>query len=174
MPDSMMVVQTRTSYSPSQKSTTTCSSVPSSIWPWATAMRASGHQLPQLGCAAVDGLDPVVDVEDLALPQELAAHGLRDGPLVVLADEGEDGLAVGGRRLDQRQVADARQAHLQRPGDRRGRHREHIDVGLELLDALLVLDAEALLLVDDQQAEVLELDPLGQQPVGADDAVDLA
>ena len=29
---------------------------------------------------------------------------------------------------------------------------------LQLLDALLVLDAEALLLVDDEQAEVLELD----------------
>ena len=48
--------------------------------------------------------------------------------------------------------------------------REHVDVGLELLDALLVLDAEALLLVDDEQAEILELDVLGQQPVGADDA----
>ena len=44
----------------------------------------------------------------------------------------------------------------------------------QLLDGLLVLDAEALLLVDDQQAEVLELDALDQQPVGADDAVDLA
>ena len=99
---------------------------------------------------------------------------LRDGPLVVLAHEGEDGLAVGGRRLDERQVADAGQAHLQRPGDGRGRHREHVDVGLELLDALLVLDAEALLLVDHQETEILELDPLGQQPVGADDAVDLA
>ena len=44
----------------------------------------------------------------------------------------------------------------------------------ELLDALLVLDAEALLLVDHQEAEVLELDALGEQPVGADDAVHLA
>ena len=52
--------------------------------------------------------------------------------------------------------------------------REHVDVRAQLLDGLLVLDAEALLLVDHQQAEVLELDALDQQPVGADDAVDLA
>ena len=45
---------------------------------------------------------------------------------------------------------------------------------LELLHRLLVLHAEALLLVDDEQAEVLELDLLAEQAVGADHAVDLA
>ena len=45
---------------------------------------------------------------------------------------------------------------------------------LSVLDLLLVADAEALLLVDHEQAEVLELDVLGEQPVGADDDVDLA
>ena len=38
----------------------------------------------------------------------------------------------------------------------------------------LWLDAEMLLLVDDQQAEILELDALGQQRMGADDDVDRA
>ena len=52
--------------------------------------------------------------------------------------------------------------------------RDHVDVGPQLLDLLLVLDAEALLLVDDQQAEVLELDVGGEQAMGADHAVDLA
>jgi hypothetical protein len=45
-------------------------------------------------------------------------------------------------------------------------------VGAQLLQPLLVGDAEMLLLVDDQQAEILELDALGQQRVGADDDVD--
>ena len=54
------------------------------------------------------------------------------------------------------------------------RQREHVDVDLQLLHRLLGLHAEALLLVDDQQAEVLELDAVLQQAVGADDAVDLA
>src|SRR5664279_5423274 len=41
-PVSMIVVQTRTSKRFSQKSTTTCSSRCSAIWPWAVATRASG------------------------------------------------------------------------------------------------------------------------------------
>ena len=40
------------------------------------------------------------------------------------------------------------------------------------LDALLVLHAEALLLVDDEQAEVLELHVVGEQAVRADHDVD--
>ncbi len=43
-----------------------------------------------------------------------------------------------------------------------------------LLQALLVGDAEALLLVDDHEAEVLELDVLLQEAVRADDDVDAA
>ena len=43
-----------------------------------------------------------------------------------------------------------------------------------LLDVLLVRHAEALLLVDDEQAEVLELDVLLQQLVRADHEVALA
>ena len=54
------------------------------------------------------------------------------------------------------------------------RHRQHVDLLAQLLDPLLVRDAEALLLVDDEQPEVAELDVLRQQPVRADDDVDLA
>ena len=42
----------------------------------------------------------------------------------------------------------------------------------QLLQPLLVLDAEPLLLVDDHQTQVLELDVLAEQPVRADDDVD--
>ena len=51
---------------------------------------------------------------------------------------------------------------------------EHVDAGAQPLHLLLVLDAEALLLVDDDQAEVLEPDVGVEQPVGADDDVDAA
>ena len=47
-------------------------------------------------------------------------------------------------------------------------------VGLELLQLLLLRDAEMLLLVDDQQTEMREAHILGQQRVGADDDVDPA
>ena len=45
---------------------------------------------------------------------------------------------------------------------------------LQLLEPLLVGDAEALLLVDDEQPQVAEADVPREQPVGADDEVDRA
>ena len=79
-----------------------------------------GHQLAQPRGGTVDRLHPVVHPEDLALAEQLAADRLDGDALVVLADEGEDRLAVGRRGLQQRQVADADEAHLQRARDRRG------------------------------------------------------
>ena len=48
-----------------------------------------------------------------------------------------------------------------------------MDVGLELFQPFLVNDAEALFFVDDDQAEVLELDRFGDHRMGADDDVDM-
>ena len=47
-------------------------------------------------------------------------------------------------------------------------------LGAQLLELLLVGDAEMLLLVDDDEAEVPEFDSLAEQRVGADDDIDLA
>ena len=47
-------------------------------------------------------------------------------------------------------------------------------VGLELLQLFLLRDAEMLLLVDDQEAEMGKAHVLGQQRVGADDDVEAA
>ncbi len=46
--------------------------------------------------------------------------------------------------------------------------------GAHLLEALFVADAEALLFVDDEEAEVLELEVFGEDAVGADEDVDFA
>jgi hypothetical protein len=48
------------------------------------------------------------------------------------------------------------------------------DLLAHLLDALLVRHAEALLFVDDEQAEVLEVDVLREQAMRADDHVEAA
>ncbi|CAM4102345.1 hypothetical protein TSST111916_21210 [Tsukamurella strandjordii] len=64
-------------------------------------------------------------------------------------------------------LADTGHRHLQRAGDRGGAHGEHVHVGAQCLDVLLVLHAEPLLLVDHHQAEVLPAHPGLQQPVGA-------
>ena len=82
-----------------------------------------GHELAQAGGGVLDRAHPVVDPEHLALAEQLAADRLDGDPLVVAADVREDRLAVGRRRLQQRQVADADEAHLERARDRRGRQR---------------------------------------------------
>ena len=113
-------------------------------------------------------------VEHLAVAQQLAADRGADLLVVVAADVGEDRVPVLGRGEDRGHLADAGERHLQRARDRRGRHREHVDVRAQRLDVLLVLHAEPLLLVDDHEAEVLVADAGLQQAVRADDDVDLA
>ncbi len=44
----------------------------------------------------------------------------------------------------------------------------------DFLQPLLVLDAEALLFVDDHEAEILPLDVLREQPMRADHQIDFA
>ena len=114
------------------------------------------------------------DVERLAAAVVLAQQRLAHGDGVELADIGADREAVDRGRRDQRQLADAGEGELQRARDRGRGERQDVDVGAELLEPLLVGDAEVLLLVDDEEAEVLEAHALRQQRVGADDDLDRA
>ena len=63
---------------------------------------------------------------------------------------------------------------MQRARDGRCREREHVNVDLYHLEPFLVLDAEALLFVNNEQAEVFEPDLWFEQRVRADDDVDFA
>ena len=125
-----------------------------------------GNEGPQALGGVVEGLDPVVEEEGLALAADLAAERLGDELLVVGADVGADRAPALRRGLDHRDVAQAGEAHLHRPRDRRRRHREHVHLELELAQQLLLLDAEPLLLVDHEQAEVLGADVAGEQRGG--------
>ena len=99
-----------------------------------------------------------------------SAHlGVRVG-----TDEGKDGLAFLGRGLEDRHLADAGDRHLEGTRDRRGGHRQDVHVGAQGLERLLVLDAEALFLVDDDEAELLERHRASQQRVRANNQVDFA
>ena len=121
-----------------------------------------------------DGADAVVDEVDLPAALQLGLDRLLHRARVELHHEGADGAPVLGRRGDDGEVAHAGQAHVQRARDGRRGEREHVHQLAELLQPLLVGDAEALLLVHHHQAQVLEGDVGGEQPVGADQDVDLA
>ena len=121
-----------------------------------------------------DRFDAIVDEVDLAAPSQLVPDRPLDHRRVELDDVRLNRQPVLGWRLDDRHVANADERHVQRPRNRRRGHRQHVDALAHLLDALLVRDAEALLLVDDEQAQIFELHVLRQQPMRADDDVDLA
>ena len=133
-----------------------------------------GDELLDLCGDFVDGLDAVVDEVDLAAALELDFDGGADELLVELGDDGLDGHAIAGRRFDHAHVAQADERHVQRARDGRGGHGEDVDFAAHLLEAFFVADAEALLFVDDEEAEVVELDVFREQAVRADEDVDAA
>ena len=132
------------------------------------------EQLFDLRRRALDALDAVVEVVDLPAAQDLAADGVRDDAPVVLHDVGLDGLAVLRRLLDGGHVAQAGEGHVERARDRCGREGQTVDLPAHFLELFLVADAEALLLVDDDEAEIFEFNVLLQQAVRADDKVGAA
>ena len=131
-----------------------------------------GDLVAQEGGDGVEVGDARDDVEGLAAAVVLAQERLADGEGVELADVGADGEAVDRGGGDQRELADAGEGELQGARDGGGGQGEDVDVGAQRLQALLVGDAEVLLLVDDEEAEVLEGHALGEEGVGADDELD--
>src|SRR3954470_8829985 len=122
----------------------------------------------------VDRLDAVVDEERLAVALLLTDERLLDEVLVVLADVGLHRSPALGRRLDDADVAHSGERHLERARDRRRAHRDDVDLQLELAQQLLLLDPEALLLVDDDQPDVLAAQVAAEDAVRSDEDVDRA
>ena len=132
------------------------------------------QQVTETGGGGIDAVHPIVQVIHLSAPAQLPADGIRQKAPVVLQHIGLDALAVLGRLLDGAHVADAGHGHVQRPGNRRSREGQGVHLSGHLTQTLLVGDAEALLLVDDEQTQVFELHALAQQLMGADKQVHTA
>ena len=94
--------------------------------------------------------------------------------LVVLPDVRPDRPPALGRRLDHGDVAQPRERHVQRARDRRRRQCEHVHLEPQRAQELLLRDAEALLLVDDDETELLGDHVPRENPVRADQHLDLA
>ena len=73
--------------------------------------------------------------------------------------------------MDDAHVANAGEGHVKRAGNGSGGEGQNVDLAAHPLQGLLVGDAEALLLVNDDEAEVLEADVFLEETVGADDNV---
>ena len=132
------------------------------------------HVLVEEILDAGEVLDPRHDVERLSAAVAFAQQRLADHQGIVRRHEGAHREAIDRGRGNDREIAHAGQRQLQRARDRRGAQRQHVHLGAQLLQPFLVADAKVLFLVDDQQAEIPELDRLAEQRVGADDDVDIA
>ena len=138
------------------------------------ADRGLGGDLLQSVGHLLDVENPVVDEKYLPLAGQFPVDGRADEPVVPPHHTGLDGDAVGRRRGEIGDVADAEHRHVERAGNRRGCHREHVDTRPQRLEPLLHVDAKPLLLVDHEQAKVGEVDVGLGEPVSADHDIDLA
>ena len=129
------------------------------------------NQLAQPVRDQIDIVDPVMDVIDLSPAGQLPDDGFPDHLFIVFHDIGLDGDAAFRGFLQQAHIPDPDQAHMEGPGNRRGGQGQDIHILPQFFDLFLVGDAEALLLVDHQQAKVFKMNIFGQQAVGADDDI---
>ena len=126
------------------------------------------HQFAQLLGDVVDGPDAVVEEENLPVAFQFPEDCFPDRLAAVLGNEGFDREARFRRGVDHAHVPHAGQRHVQCAWDGRGAQRQHVHLGPHLLEPFLMGHAEAVLLVDDDQAEVLEAHVLLQDPVRSD------
>ena len=115
-----------------------------------------GQVFAQEGRRFLEILDARADEERLAAAIALAQQRFAHDQRVEGRDETAHGEPIDRRRGDEREFAHAGHRELQRARNRRRRQRQHMHFGAQLLQPLLMADAEMLLLVDDDEAEILE------------------
>jgi len=115
-------------------------------------------------------------VQEIALAAtfEFAQHGFTNHTVAFVAHKGFDGQAALWRSGDDAQITQAFKRHAERARNRRGGEREHIHLGAHGFHGFFVAHAKAVFFVDDEQAQVFELDRLAEQLVRAHHDVDLA
>ena len=128
-------------------------------------------------CSFDDGVDDV----SLAAERDLFAHKVPDVLCaLVCGAAGDDGRSAGGQFVDYAGVEVSIEGQGERARDGRRRHHEHVGLAAyafcvrvsHQLEALL--HAEAVLLVDDDEAEVLEVDLVLDEGVRADGQIRFA
>ena len=132
----------------------------------------AGQHLPQSRSHILDALHPRHHIEHLPASVQLLTDGAAHRFRIQGSQMGFDRTTQRRWSGDQAHLPHAGQAHVQRSGDRRRRQGEDVDVLAQHLDLLFLIDAEALFLVDHQQAELLERGSLAEQLMGADHRID--
>ncbi|OPZ97091.1 MAG: hypothetical protein BWY71_01725 [Planctomycetes bacterium ADurb.Bin412] len=131
------------------------------------------NQLLQLVRHTQNIVYPVMQIIHLALPRQLPQDRLPDPLPVIRTYLRHDAPPVQRRRRQRGNIPQPQQRHVQRPRDRRGRHRQQIHRRPHPLQPLLVLHPEPLLLIDNHQPQILKPHIPTQNPVRPDQHIHL-
>src|SRR5580704_15347133 len=112
--------------------------------------------------------------KNLAFAREFFFHHALHESFAERRDGGLNREAILRRRFDHTHITQTNERHVQSARNGSGGHCEDVYIFAHFFQALFVSDAEALLFVDDEKAEILKLDVFRKQPVRADDDVYLS
>ena len=121
-------------------------------------MRACGTSVCNFDAHRFNRHHAVVQEENLSAAIQFALDGVADDALVVMRGDRLDRQPVVRRRLDRAHVARAGEREVKRARNRRGAQRQHVHQRAQALEFFLVQHAESLLLVNHDEAEILERD----------------
>src|SRR4030095_3820434 len=107
----------------------------------------------------------------LDTPLQLTKNRIADDLLVITCHVGLNRQPIRWRGFNDAQITNADQRHMQGAWDRRRRQTDHIDELAQLFQSLLVDDTEAMLFIDDDQAQIFKLDILLEQTMSSDQDV---
>ena len=131
-----------------------------------------GQDVREALAHAFYGGDLVVQEVDLAAALQFAQAGFTDDSRRITRHESLDRQTLFRRGGNHREIAQAFQRHRQGARYRRRGQRQHIHLGAQGLEGFFLAHAEAVFLVDDDQAETREFHLAREQPVGADHDID--
>ena len=116
-----------------------------------------GYLARYLSRDTVYRLDRVVEIKHLTAAAQLTLYRVDDDYIVVLEHVCLDRQTVAGRLVKHRYIAYPRHCHVESARDRRCAERENVNVPRRLLYLFFLRHTEALLLIDDEQTEIVEL-----------------
>ena len=107
---------------------------------------------------AVDFSHSIVNKENLSTSSQLVRNGISDNFLTECLDFCRDWLPIGWRSGDHRKVACAHERKVKCSRNRRGGESQDIYIDTKIFELVFYFHSKFLLLVDDQQAKILEYD----------------
>ena len=132
---------------------------------------AVGHILVNEAFHFLQITDATTNEIDLSVAAHFEVDGIRNDFMTEGRQFCLDGIAVGRWSAYDAHVARSHERELQCARNRRSRHRERVDVSLELTKFFLCCNAKLLLLINNKQSEVVPLHGLADEFVGADENI---